>query len=1059
MTNSLSSTKFLHMKSLLPIIFGLLFIASTAIAQKSNDANTKQKPISTLKSAKLPVGSSFLNNTFERFVPLQFPAESKRTAAAHIGHPMRVIAVSPQGRPTWVDGNLAINTRSVDIENQAYLYLDELKSRMGIENPNEEFLITHNQSADFGQRHIRMDQYYQGVQVYAGEVILHAKDGIINSFNGQYYATPDVDIMPSVEKFNAVDLAKADLKNKVVFQDFPKGIAAQFAPKHQSESQLVIYYKERDQDAHLAWQVTIHPNMTEEWLYMVDAHNGEILNAHITSCKFASDEQIAKAIKNAKQPTSLAENEKSMIDPLDGSLGASGQDLNNFLRNFNTYHVDASNTNFLIDVTRSMFNAGASNMPDEPAGAIFTIDANNGSPQNNNFQVGHLTSNNSNWSDKKAVSAHYNAGLAYEYYKNTHNRNSINGSGGTIYSIINVGDENGQGMDNAFWNGQAMFYGNGKAAFKPLAGALDVAGHEISHGVIQNTANLVYKDESGALNESFADIFGAMIDRDDWKMGEDVVFTSVFPSGALRDLSNPHNGGNALGDNGFQPAHVSEQYTGSQDNGGVHINSGIPNKAYYLYATQIGKDKAEKVYYKALKDYLTKHSDFKDMRLAVLDAATDIYGAGSNEVNQVGPAFDAVGITGPNSGGGTSSPNEKYQDDLEANPGQDYIVYIDGTNGDKLALADGEGNVTNGFESIMPAISQPSVTDNGGNFLYVGSDYNIRNITFDWSSPALEEILIGDGDNRNVAIAPDGSRMAVLAKGLTNEILVYDFGLQTWKVFELYNPTYTAGVNTGNVDYADIIYFDYSGEYLMYDAQSTIENSQGNDVSYWDIGFMHVWNNAGNTWADGTVEKLFTGLPENVSIGNPAFAKNSPYIIAFDYITDEYALWGANIETGASAVIASNDTLARPSFAPNDQVLIAAEKGSTETRLTTVPLAPSKYEVAANPSFNPILQNAGWGTWFANGTRSLVIGNEEVLDDGKMVISPNPFSASISIDGRDGRMIQQVNIYDIQGRLVMAQKPNRSSVSIDLSSYSSGLYIFKILDQDGALRLFKAIKQ
>src|SRR5215203_7409311 len=98
-------------------------------------------------------------------------------------------------------------------------------------------------------------------------------------------------------------------------------------------------------------------------------------------------------------------------------------------------------------------------------------------------------------------------------------------------------------MDNAFWNGSAMFYGNGNSSFRQLERGLDVAGHEMSHGVIQNTANLEYIGQSGALNESYADVFGAMIDRNDWQIGEDVVLPAVFPSGALRDLSNPNNGG------------------------------------------------------------------------------------------------------------------------------------------------------------------------------------------------------------------------------------------------------------------------------------------------------------------------------------------------------------------------------------------------------------------------------------------------------------------------------------------------------------------------------------
>src|SRR5574339_493637 len=103
-----------------------------------------------------------------------------------------------------------------------------------------------------------------------------------------------------------------------------------------------------------------------------------------------------------------------------------------------------------------------------------------------------------------------------------------------------------------------MFYRNGDVLFKKHKKGLDVAGHEMSHGVIQNTANLEYVGQSGALNESYADVFGAMIDREDWKMGEDVVLASAFPSGALRDLSNPNNGGNSLGDPGWQPKHMNE---------------------------------------------------------------------------------------------------------------------------------------------------------------------------------------------------------------------------------------------------------------------------------------------------------------------------------------------------------------------------------------------------------------------------------------------------------------------------------------------------------------------
>src|SRR5512145_778308 len=171
-----------------------------------------------------------------------------------------------------------------------------------------------------------------------------------------------------------------------------------------------------------------------------------------------------------------------------------------------------------------------------------TLNANSTSTSNLDYSL--ISSTNNTWTGMKAaVSAHYNAYLAYEYFRTTFNRNSINGKGGNIISFINVTESDGSSMENAFWNGQAVFYGNGGSHFKSLAGALDVTAHELGHGVVSNSANLEYIGQSGAMNETYADIFGSMVDREDWLIGEDVVKTAYYPSGALRDMADPHNGG------------------------------------------------------------------------------------------------------------------------------------------------------------------------------------------------------------------------------------------------------------------------------------------------------------------------------------------------------------------------------------------------------------------------------------------------------------------------------------------------------------------------------------
>jgi hypothetical protein len=580
-------------------------------------------------------------------------------------------------------------------------------------------------------------------------------------------------------------------------------------------------------------------------------------------------------------------------------------------------YINNGNNFYLMDASRDMYNASTSNMPDEPIGVIWTLDASNTSPETNNFRVEHLTSSNNSWNNKVAVSAHFNAQTAYDYYKNTFGRNSINGQGGNIISLINVTNSDGSQMDNAFWSGKAMFYGNGNQAFKPLAGALDVAGHEMTHGVIQSTANLEYYGEPGAINESFADIFGCMIDRDDWQLGEDVVFNSVFTSGALRDMADPHNGGSNLNHPGYQPKHVNEKYQGQEDNAGVHINSGIPNHAFYRFATAVGKDKAEQIYYRALTSYLTKSSKFVDLRVAIEQAAYDMYGA--DEKQAASNAFEAVGIQG-----GSSSGGNNYEDDLAVNPGNDLILYKDGTWGD-LVLASGDGTIIQEPLSTTVAISKPSISDNGSEIVFVGEDKMIHYIFINWTTGDYEENIIqNDPIWRNVIISKDGWRIAALTENLENKIHIYDFGLNSWGEFEVYNPSTVQGVTAGDVDYVDVMEFNYSGEWIMYDAKNAIQSDFGSDIEYWDVGFINVFNNNNSSFANGLVQKLFAGLPENTSIGNPTFSKNSPYIVAFDYLVgdNENYILGSNIETGEVSQIYESIGLGYPNYSRMDDQLL-----------------------------------------------------------------------------------------------------------------------------------------
>jgi Zn-dependent metalloprotease len=312
-------------------------------------------------------------------------------------------------------------------------------------------------------------------------------------------------------------------------------------------------------------------------------------------------------------------------------------------------------------------------------GQIITYTANNAETEPGSI-VTNTSSNFNTTSLKAAVSAHYYAGVVYDFYKNLFSRNSLDNAGMGITSTVHYGSS----YDNAFWDGTQMVYGDGDGSeFTYFSGDLDVVGHEMTHGVTENTANLNYSNQSGALNESMSDILGVLIETydkynvknggtwsfnsADWVVGDD-IYTPGTPGDALRSLANP-----TLYD---QPDNMSNYYNTSSDNGGVHTNSGIPNKAGYLIAQAIGCAKTAQIYYRALTNYMTTTTDFLGARNALTQAATDLYGASSQEVTAVSNAYDAIGVGGGSSSTDAYEPNNTRSQAYTISKGTTYNAYI-----------------------------------------------------------------------------------------------------------------------------------------------------------------------------------------------------------------------------------------------------------------------------------------------------------------------------------------------------------------------------------------------
>lgn len=232
--------------------------------------------------------------------------------------------------------------------------------------------------------------------------------------------------------------------------------------------------------------------------------------------------------------------------------------------------------------------------------------------------------------DEDVDKAHLFSGQVLVYFLTAHGRASYDDQGTTLTSSVHYGRNYG----NAFWNGVGQtVYGDGFAV-------RDVVAHEWTHAVTQYTANLEYRWQSGALNESFSDIFGVMVDRGDWLLGEDLPPDVLGGREAIRDMEDPTRFG--------QPAHAKDWVATCSDNEGVHTNSGIFNKAFYNIATAkaVGLEKAERIFYRALTIYLQRTSSFADARAKVLQSTADLYGQNSAEYTAVVIGFNAVGMDG-----------------------------------------------------------------------------------------------------------------------------------------------------------------------------------------------------------------------------------------------------------------------------------------------------------------------------------------------------------------------------------------------------------------------------
>ena len=503
------------------------------------------------------------------------------------------VSVDPKsGTASIVECN--IQTTASQTPNRAAL--DFIASRpdlFRLREPSVELQATTEESDELGYTHVRFDQVYQGLPVWGCRTVAHFREAhTLYLLAGQTVPTPKVSTNPTVSVVQAEATALASLTGPINRDQI------------EVSSELVVYPS--DETSHLAWMILINGVRTQplRWRVFVDAHSGEILLKY-------------NDLHN------------------DGPAVGTGIGVGHVPCTLQTYY--RSETGYeLYDASRPMY------VPSEsPSGYIATL---------NYFSFGDhrivVDPNGDNVFDddsslQAAVSAHFYAGEIYRYYREVHGRNSWDDLGSSFECwILQEHDYN-----NAFGGPGFMGFGKGDGkTFLPFSGSFDVVAHEFTHGLIETEANLVYIFQSGALNESYCDFMGVMADSANWLLAEQIV---LVPPGFLRNFQDPHQGIDPdMFPYGYQPAHMSEYLdtTWDFDNGGVHVNSGIPNKVGYLTAAAIGRYEASRIWYRTLTTYLTPRSDFPFWAAMTIQAAGDLFGFPSSEVTAVTAALEAVGF-------------------------------------------------------------------------------------------------------------------------------------------------------------------------------------------------------------------------------------------------------------------------------------------------------------------------------------------------------------------------------------------------------------------------------
>ncbi|WP_374442625.1 M4 family metallopeptidase [Epilithonimonas sp.] len=527
------------------------------------------------------------------------------------------------------------------------------KNMLGLADGTEMRLQETQQNGSFLDEKYQM--YYDNLKVEFGRYNLHYKKGNLTSMNGDVFSTSNVVTTPRLTSSEAFNKALGYVNAKKYMWEDADYTANN--PYKKPSGELVLLPVQTGVDEHqlqLVYKFDIYAAQPiSRAIIYVDALEGRVVFSNAVM-KHSSNEDLFQTANRKQNPISI----KSPAKP-EPVLFATGNAETRYSGTKEIETTLVSGSYVLQDATRG---SGVKTYNLKKSTSISSgVDFKD---TDNNWTA---TEYNNTTFDNAALDAHWGVEKTYDYFKDTFNRNSYDNNGAVLKSYVHYGSS----YENAGWSGSEMIYGDGATTFKPLTG-FDVTAHELGHAVCEYTANLAYERESGAMNEGFSDIWGAIVEhkyapeKQAFLIGEDI--TKASP-GYLRSMSNPKVALSAQPDTyrgiNWKAATVEEGCTtpvgGSFGNDycGVHTNSGVLNHWFYILVmgktgtndlgksysvTGIGWDKAEKIVYRLESTYLTANSNYKNARDFGVQTAKDLYGDNSPEMIAVQNAFYAVGI-------------------------------------------------------------------------------------------------------------------------------------------------------------------------------------------------------------------------------------------------------------------------------------------------------------------------------------------------------------------------------------------------------------------------------